>query len=228
MVFLQGFHAFPGGQRDEAGGGVKSSRGRPERAALIACAARELLRDGVMARAARLPDDGAARRGRDDLSRPDVFRREAQTLRAAARPRDFTFAGRWSRRPSATPLRPRSFPRALPAQEGAARALRRVQRGRVDGRARRARALATGRGAGVTPVIPPEELEGGSTKTWSVVSSPCRRRTESPSAEEFLPACRFPLRTPTNRPPTTNCYASARAISCHNPGSPYETAGRVR
>jgi len=233
MAFLPGFHAFPGGQREESDAevGVDGAADR-ETATMIACAARELFEElGVLvARGAETLTKGQLASVLDDLTSGRMTFAELlghYGLRLDAR--DFTFAGRWV----TPPFSPRRFdtyfflarcprkqePRVVAGGEfsegewtGARAAL---------GRWQRAEALA------VPPVIHAlKTLAGGLTGDLAerFLSVPQAHR-EPVRRIEFLPGfvC-FPVRTPTKPPATTtNCYVvGTRDFVVVDPGSPYE------
>lgn len=99
MVFMGGFHAFPGGQRDKDDSNVKVENcDDEERAAMISCAARELFEEtGVLVvrggeritkgQRASLLDDLTSER----MTFAEVLKHYGLYLDA----NDFTFAGRW-------------------------------------------------------------------------------------------------------------------------------------
>lgn len=109
MAFLGGFHAFPGGQRDESDALTQVENcADVERAAMISCAARELFEEtGVLvARGAETLTKGQRASLLDDLESgrmafPELLRHYGLHLDA----NDFTFAGRWV----TPPFSPRRF-----------------------------------------------------------------------------------------------------------------------
>lgn len=232
MAFLPGFHAFPGGQRDETDAEVRvENADDDELAAMIACAARELFEEtGVLvARGAEALTKGQRASVLDDLTSGRMTFAELLVhygLHLDAR--DFTFVGRWV----TPPFSPRRFdtlfflvrcprkqePRVLTAEfesgewTSARQALARW---------RRAEALA------VPPVI-----HALRTLADGVTDDLVERFLAVPQAHrqpvrriEFLPGfvC-FPVRTPTKPPATTtNCYVvGTQDFVVIDPGSPYE------
>jgi endoribonuclease LACTB2 len=232
LSFQGGFYAFPGGQRDaEDGHTPVENCDDPERAAMIACAARELFEEtGVL-----------AARGADSLTRGQLasvledFTSGRMTfagllahydLRLDAR--DFREAGRWV----TPPFSPRRFdtwfftvrcprkqePRLLTAEFDA-------------GGWTSARAALERWHASEIVAAPPvmhavrvlaEGLAGDITARF--LSVPQARR-EQVRRIEFTPGfvC-FPLRTPTKPPAThTNCYLVGHSeFVVIDPGSPYD------
>ncbi|HEV3468819.1 MAG TPA: MBL fold metallo-hydrolase [Pyrinomonadaceae bacterium] len=232
MAFLPGFHAFPGGQREESDAEVEvAGAADRETATMIACAARELFEElGVLvARGAETLTKGQLASVLEDLTSgrmtfAELLRHYGLRLDA----RDFTFVGRWV----TPPFSPRRFdtlfflarcprkqePRVLSGEfsegcwTGARAALERW---------RRAEVLA------VPPVIHAlKTLAGGLTEDLveRFLSVPQAHR-EPVRRIEFLPGfvC-FPVRTPTKPPATTtNCYVvGTRDFVVVDPGSPYE------
>jgi glyoxylase-like metal-dependent hydrolase (beta-lactamase superfamily II)/8-oxo-dGTP pyrophosphatase MutT (NUDIX family) len=109
MAFLGGFHAFPGGQREAADAEVRVRNCEDEeRAAMIACAARELFEElGVLAaQGGETLTKGQRLSLLDDLESGRMSFSQLLThygLHLDAR--DFTFAGRWV----TPPFSPRRF-----------------------------------------------------------------------------------------------------------------------
>jgi len=232
MAFLPGFHAFPGGQRDEADAETEvEAAPDAERAAMIACAARELFEEtGVLvARGADALTRGQLASVLDDLtsgrmSFAGLLRHYGLRLDA----RDFAYAGRWV----TPPFSPRRFdtlffvarcprkqePRPLSAEfdaggwttaTGALAAWRRAEVFAVPPVIHAVRALA----GGLT-----EDLHERFLAVPQAHGEPVRRIEFSPG---FV--C-FPVRTPTKPPATTtNCYVvGAGDFVVVDPGSPYE------
>jgi glyoxylase-like metal-dependent hydrolase (beta-lactamase superfamily II)/8-oxo-dGTP pyrophosphatase MutT (NUDIX family) len=232
MVFLPGFYAFPGGQRDASDAEVRvENAADAETAATVACAARELFEElGVLvARGAETLTKGQLASVLDDLTSgrmtfPELLAHYGLHLDAA----DFQFVGRWV----TPPFSPRRFdtffflvkcprkqePRVLSEEfsEGGW-----VSAGEAYARWQKGEALA------VPPVVHAvRTLAGGLTDDLveRFLSVPEAHRAHVRQIE-FLPGfvC-FPLRTPT-RPPatTTNCYViGAGEFVVIDPASPYE------
>ncbi|HZI19326.1 MAG TPA: MBL fold metallo-hydrolase [Pyrinomonadaceae bacterium] len=236
MVFLPGFHAFPGGQLDAADAsiGVEAAPdgdSDPTRAALIACAARELFEEtGVLvARGTDSMTRGQLASVLDDLTSGRMtFGGLLAHYGLRLDARDFQFAGRWV----TPPFSPRRFdtlffvarcprkqePRPLSSEfdEGgwttasdALEAWRRAEVFAVPPVIHAVRALAGGLTA---------DLYERFLAVPQAHGRPVRRIEFSPG---FV--C-FPVRTPT-RPPatTTNCYVVGTGdFVVIDPGSPYE------
>src|SRR5436853_5828661 len=109
MAFLGGFHAFPGGQREESDALTQVENcGTAETAGMISCAARELFEEvGVLvARGAETLTKGQRASLLDDLESgrmtfPELLNHYGLHLDAD----DFTFVGRWV----TPPFSPRRF-----------------------------------------------------------------------------------------------------------------------
>lgn len=232
MAFLPGFHAFPGGQLDDADASVEVEGATDsETAVMTACAARELFEEtGVLAaRGADALTKGQLASVLDDLtsgrmSFAELLRHYGLKLDA----RDFEFVGRWV----TPPFSPRRFdthfflvrcprkqePRVLTSEfesGGWTRASEAVESWR------RAESLA------VPPVMHAmRTLAGGLTgdlvERFLSVPQAHRRPVRR---IEFLPGfvC-FPVRTPTKPPATTtNCYVVGTSeFIVIDPASPYE------
>lgn len=232
MVFLPGFYAFPGGQRDEADAAVRVEGVEEEElGAMIACAARELFEEtGVLvARGAETLTKGQRASVLDDLTSDRMTFAELLAhygLHLDAR--DFTFVGRWV----TPPFSPRRFdtlfflvrcprkqePRVLTAEFESGEWT--TPRAALE-RWRKGEALA------VPPVIHAlKTLAGGMDETLveRFLSVPQAHRRPVRRIE-FLPGfvC-FPVRTPTKPPATTtNCYVvGTQDFIVIDPGSPYE------
>ncbi|MEJ7617076.1 MAG: MBL fold metallo-hydrolase [Pyrinomonadaceae bacterium] len=231
LAFLAGFHAFPGGQRDELDAIVSVLHcDDPERAAMIACAARELFEElGVMtARGAAKFTSGQRASLLDDLQSgrmtfPVLLAHYGLHLDAV----DFTFIGRWV----TPPFSARRFdtwffmvecpPKQEPAitDDGELEAGQWIEAGAALARWERGEILT------VPPVLHAlETLTGGLTP--DVVErflSVAHARREAARRIEFVPGfiC-FPLRTPTAPPAThTNCYiVGERELIVIDPASP--------
>ena len=232
LSFQGGFHAFPGGQRDAEDAQLPVEHCEDaERAAMIACAARELFEEaGVL-----------AARGADSLTKGqlasvlDDFTSGRMTFPALLAhydlrldARDFQFAGRWV----TPPFSPRRFdtwffmvrcprkqePRLLTAEFDAG--------GWTTARAALDAWLASEIVAAPPVMHAVRTLAGGLTDdlTDRFLALPQARR-EQVRRIEFTPGfvC-FPLRTPTKPPAThTNCYlVGRRDFVVVDPGSPYD------
>jgi endoribonuclease LACTB2 len=237
MAFLPGFHAFPGGQRDEADAATAVDEAPdPERAAMIACAARELFEEtGVLvARGVESLTRGQLASVSDDLTSgrmtfAELLRHYGLRLDA----RDFAYAGRWV----TPPFSPRRFdtlffvarcprkqePRPLSEEfaDGgwttagcALEAWRRAEVFAVPPVIHAVRTLAGGLGA---------DLGERFLSVPQAHGEPVRRIEFSPG---FV--C-FPVRTPTKPPATTtNCYVVGNGdFLVVDPGSPYEDEQRA-
>lgn len=238
MAFLAGFHAFPGGQRDEgdAETPVENCEDQ-ETSAMISCAARELFEElGVLvARGAQTLTKGQRASLLDDLESkrmtwPQLLKHYGLHLDKE----DWTFVGRWV----TPPFSPRRFdtwfflvncpqkqePRItgdaeLDAGEwtSASEAVARWQRSEI---------------LTVPPVLHAlRTLSGGLTEDLveRFLSVP-QAHAEPVRRIEFRPGfiC-FPVRTPTKPPAThTNCYiVGSREIVIIDPASIYEDEQRA-
>jgi ribonuclease/clavin/mitogillin len=232
MAFLGGFHAFPGGQREDEDATIRVDRyDDPESATMIACAARELFEElGVLvARGAETLTKGQRASLLDDLdSKRMTFSQILEHYDLHLDAEDFTFAGRWV----TPPFSPRRFDTWFfivncPAKQqpelrggefdeggwtGAREAFEKWQRSDV---------------IGAPPVIHAmKTLAGGLTSdlVQRFLAVPQAHR-EPTRRIEFRPGfiC-FPVRTPTKPPAThTNCYiVGSRDLVVIDPASPYE------
>jgi glyoxylase-like metal-dependent hydrolase (beta-lactamase superfamily II)/8-oxo-dGTP pyrophosphatase MutT (NUDIX family) len=233
LAFLGGFHAFPGGQRDEADMETRVENCEDEEtSSMISCAARELFEElGVLvARGAHTLTKGQRASLLDDLESgrmtwPQLLKHYGLHLDA----NDWTFVGRWV----TPPFSPRRFDtwfftaRCPPKQEphvagdaeldtgewtSAREAVARWQRSEV---------------LSVPPVLHAlRTLAGGLTEDLveRFLSVP-QAHAEPVRRIEFRPGfiC-FPVRTPTKPPAThTNCYiVGSRELIIIDPASPYE------
>lgn len=237
MAFLPGFHAFPGGQRDASDADVSVENAEDaERAAMVACAARELFEElGVLvARGAETLTRGQLASLLDDVtSERMTFASMLAHYGLHLDARDFRFVGRWV----TPPFSPRRFdtlfflvtcprkqePRVVSEEFDAGGWVRASEALKLW---RRAEALA------VPPVVHAvRTLAGGLTDDL------VERFLSVPQAQrgplrriEFLPGfvC-LPLRTPTKPPATTtNCYfVGEREFVVIDPASPYEDEQRA-
>ena len=233
MAFLGGFHAFPGGQR-EASDAKVSVRNclEDERAAMIACAARELFEElGVLvARGSETLTKGQRASLLDDLesgrmSFPELLEHYGLHLDAL----DFNYAGRWV----TPPFSPRRFdtwffmvncpPKQAPAlkDEGELDAGEWTTAREAYNRWRRAEVLTA-----------PPVLHALKTLAGGLTDDTTERFLSVPQAHgqpvrriEFRPGfiC-FPVRTKTLPPAThTNCYiVGKREVVIIDPASDFE------
>lgn len=233
LAFLGGFHAFPGGQRDEADASARVENCEDaEKALMIACAARELFEEtGVLiARGAQAMTVGQRASLLDDLqsgrmSFPELLDHYGLGLDAV----DWTFVGRWV----TPPFSPRRFdtwfflvqcpPKQQPQlmADGELDAGEWVSAAEAYARWRRSEVLSA------PPVIHAlRTLAGGlgGDLLERMLSVP-QAHGEPVRRIEFRPGfiC-FPVRTPTKPPAThTNCYiVGASEIVIIDPASPYE------
>jgi ribonuclease/clavin/mitogillin len=232
LSFQGGFHAFPGGQRDAEDAHVPVEHcDDAERAAMIACAARELFEEaGVLAaRGADSLTKGQLASVLDDFTSgrmtfPQLLAHYDLKLDA----RDFRFAGRWV----TPPFSPRRFdtwfflvrcprkqePRVLTSEFDAG--------GWVGARAALDSWLRSEIVAAPPVMHAVRTLAAGLNVDISerFLSVPQARR-EQVRRIEFTPGfvC-FPVRTPTKPPAThTNCYLVGHGdFVVIDPGSPYD------
>ena len=234
LVFLGGFHAFPGGQAEpfDYEAPIENCTDR-ERAAMMSCAAREMFEEtGVLlARGAETLTIGQRASLLDELessrmSWPELLTHFGLHLDA----NDFTFVGRWL----TPPFAPRRFdtwfflvkcpPKQEPRVTGDAELESGdwISAGDAYGKWQRNEVLAA-----------PPILHGLQTLTGGLTDDLVERFLSVPEAHrqptrriEFRPhyVC-FPVRTPTKPPAThTNSYLvyTSREILVIDPGSPYE------
>lgn len=237
LAFLGGFHAFPGGQLDasDAETRVENCEDR-ERAAMIACAARELFEElGVLiARGAESLTKGQRASLLDDLESGRMpFPKLLDHFGLYLDAKDFTYAGRWV----TPPFSPRRFDTWFFLASCPAKQRPHVSPGELEtGEWIRARdALARWRRAEVLCV--PPVLHALETLSGGLEDNLVQRFLSVPNAHgepvrriEFRPGfiC-FPVRTPTKPPAThTNCYLiGAREFVILDPASPYEEEQRA-
>jgi glyoxylase-like metal-dependent hydrolase (beta-lactamase superfamily II)/8-oxo-dGTP pyrophosphatase MutT (NUDIX family) len=232
MVF-GGFHAFPGGQLDATDADVPVANcDDAARAAMIACAARELFEElGILAaRGAEALTVGQRASVLDDLvsgrmSWPELLAHYGLHLDAD----DFAYAGRWV----TPPFAPRRFDTWFFVAE-----CPRKQRPdpQHDGEFAASEWISAADAVQVweqskVVIVPPilhalKTLRGGLTDdlTARFLANP-HAHGESPRRIEFRPgfSC-FPVRTPTKPPAThTNCWLIGGAeFVILDPASPYE------
>lgn len=239
LAFLGGFHAFPGGQRDADDAKVHVENcDDAEKAAMIACAARELFEElGVLlARGSETLTKGQRASLLDDLGSGRMSFSELLAhygLHLAAR--DFTFVGRWVTPPfSARRFDTWFFLAECPRKQqpsvtgdGELSQGEWVRASAAYARWERSEVLA------VPPVLHAlKTLAGGVTpdlvERFLAVAQAHR---EPVRRIEFRPGfiC-FPVRTPTKPPAThTNAYIvyGSREMIVFDPGSPYEEEQRA-
>lgn len=233
LMFMGGFHAFPGGQLDPGDTAVPVANAEsPEHAAMLACAAREFFEEtGVLL--ARSPE-GANSDSLEEM-RSSVAARHAdfgRLLKASRRTldaADMVPAGRWVT-PAFAPRRfdtwfflawlqdgqePVIIPGELESGEWIrpADALARWDRGEVIMAPPTLHILRTLAAKAATPDALPEAL----------VSIPEARRGVVVRIESMPGIFLFPVRTPTLPPAThTNCYVvGGDELVVIDPASPY-------
>lgn len=232
MVFMSGFYAFPGGQRDEADAEVEVENcDERETATMIACAAREMFEElGVLvARGADALTKGQLASVLDDLtSERMTFAALLKHYGLRLDARDFTFVGRWV----TPPFSPRRFDTLFFIVRCPRKQEPRVLTDEFDkgGWTSAREAYASWRRfdlLAAPPVIHAvRTLAGGMTDDLveRFLSVPQAHR-EPVRRIEFLPGfvC-FPVRTPTKPPATTtNAYVVGTSdFVVLDPGSPYE------
>jgi glyoxylase-like metal-dependent hydrolase (beta-lactamase superfamily II)/8-oxo-dGTP pyrophosphatase MutT (NUDIX family) len=233
LAFLGGFHAFPGGQLDEADKETPVENcDDPERAAMISCAARELFEElGVLvARGAQTLTVGQRASLLDDLESrrmtwPELLKHYGLHLDAD----DWTFAGRWV----TPPFSPRRFDTLFFMAHCPQK-----QEPRVAGDAEldsgewiSAREAVERWGRSEVLTVPPV-LHALRTLSNGLTEDLVERFLSVPQAHanpvrriEFRPGfiC-FPVRTQTKPPAThTNCYmVGSREVVIIDPASLYE------
>lgn len=235
LVFLGGFHAFPGGQAEpaDAEAPIENCGDDRERAAMISCAAREMFEEtGVLlARGAETLTIGQRSSLLDDLESkrmtwPELLKHYGLHLDAD----DFTFVGRWV----TPPFAPRRFDTWFFLVNCPAK-----QEPHVTGDAE----LASGEWIAARAAYekweqneilaaPPvlhclKTLAGGLTDDLVArfLSIPEAHRHVTQRMEFRQNYICFPVRTPTKPPAThTNAYLiyTSREILIIDPGSPYE------
>jgi ribonuclease/clavin/mitogillin len=234
LSFLGGYHAFPGGQFDEADGeAMVENCADPEARTAISCAARELFEETevLLARGGDALTKGQRASLLDDLqsgrmSWPALLRHYNLHLDA----NDFTFAGRWVTPPfSARRFDTWFFLVNSPPKQNAHVSGDAeldfgdwIPAGEALGKWQRSEILA------VPPVIHALRTLSGGIKDDLVerfLSIPNAHR-EPVRRIEFRPnyIC-FPVRTPTKPPAThTNCYLiyTSQELIVIDPGSAYE------
>jgi ribonuclease/clavin/mitogillin len=233
MAFLGGFHAFPGGQREESDAETQVENcADAERAAMISCAARELFEElGVLvARGAETLTKGQRASLLDDLESgrmtfPELLNHYGLHLDA----NDFTFVGRWV----TPPFSPRRFDTLFFLVNCPAR-----QEPHVTGDAElssgewiEARQAVQRWQQSEVLLVPPvlhalETLAGGITDDLvERFLSVAQAKGQPVRRIEFRPGfiC-FPVRTQTKPPAThTNCYiVGSNEIVIIDPASPYK------
>ena len=240
LVFLGGFHAFPGGQAEPTDGEarVENSANDPERATMINCATREMFEEtGVLlARGAETLTVGQRASLLDDLesgrmSWPELLKHYGLYLDA----NDFTFVGRWV----TPPFAPRRFDTWFFLVHCPAK-----QEPHVTGDAE----LASGEWISARQayekweynevLAPPPVLHALKTLSGGLTDDLVGRFLSVPEAHQQITQrmefrrnyiC-FPVRTPTKPPAThTNAYLiyTSHEVLVIDPGSPYEEEQRA-
>ena len=235
LVFLGGFHAFPGGKAEptDAEARIEHCAGDRERAAMISCAAREMFEETglLLARGAETLTVGQRASLLDDLesrrmSWPELLAHYGLYLDAS----DFTFVGRWV----TPPFAPRRFDTWFFLVDCPAK-----QEPRVTGDAE----LESGEWISAREayarwerdevLAAPPVLHALKTLANGLTEDLVERFLATPEAHR-QPTRRiefrrnyicFPVRTPTKPPAThTNAYLiyTSREILVIDPGSPYE------
>jgi glyoxylase-like metal-dependent hydrolase (beta-lactamase superfamily II)/8-oxo-dGTP pyrophosphatase MutT (NUDIX family) len=233
LAFLGGFHAFPGGQVDQADAEAQVENcADDETRAAISCAARELFEElGVLvARGGDLLTKGQRLSLLDDLesgrmSWPALLSHYDLHLDAD----DFAFAGRWVTPPFSARrfdtwfflvnCSPRQEPNVVPGELASGEW---ITAGKAFERWQRSEVLA------VPPTLHALKVlsEGLTTDlTQRFLSIPQAYRVPVRRIEFSPNYICFPVRTPTRPPAThTNCYLiyTSEEILIIDPGSPYE------
>jgi endoribonuclease LACTB2 len=239
LAFLGGYHAFPGGQREDSDAEVPVRNSTDqESASMISCAARETFEEtGVLlARGAETLTLGQRASLLDDLeskrmSWPELLRHYGLHVDAG----DFTFVGRWL----TPPFAPRRFDTWFFLVNGPAKQEPRIN----EDSELESGEWITARDAHSTwernqIIAVPPTLHALKTLASGLGDGMVDRFLSIPEAHreptrriEFRPnyIC-FPVRTPTKPPAThTNCYLvyTSREILIVDPGSPYEEEQRA-
>lgn len=232
LAFLGGFHAFPGGQRDESDAQTRVENVTDEEtAAMIACAARELFEElGVLlARGSETLTKGQRASLLDDLESGrmtfDVLLNHYGLYLDAS---DFTFVGRWV----TPPFSPRRFDTWFFLAECPQKQEPHVTPGELETGEWIAAADGVSRWQRSEIITAPPVLHALQTLAGGLDNDLVGRFLCVPQARrelvrriEFRPGfiC-FPVRTPTKPPAThTNCYIiGSRELVIIDPASPYE------
>jgi ribonuclease/clavin/mitogillin len=234
LVFLGGYHAFPGGQFDatDAESPVENCPDAETRAA-ISCAARELFEETqvLVARGGDALTKGQRESLFDDLQSgrmtwPALLNHYELHLDA----NDFTFVGRWVTPPFAV----RRFDTLFFLVTCPAKQIPQVD---VDGELESGEWIAASDAVGCWErseiIAVPPVLHALKTLAGGLTEDLVQRFLAAPNANgeptrriEFHPnyIC-FPVRTPTKPPAThTNCYLiyTSQELLIIDPGSPYE------
>ena len=238
LVFLGGFHAFPGGQAEPTDGEARVENSASDRATMISCATREMFEEtGVLLAAGAdtltvgqrisLLDDLESGR----MSWPQLLAHYGLHLDA----NDFTFVGRWV----TPPFAPRRFDTWFFLVHCPAK-----QEPHVTGDAE----LASGEWIGARQahekwerneiLAPPPVLHSLKTLSGGLTDDLVERFLSVPEAHRQITQrmefrqnyiC-FPVRTPTKPPAThTNAYLvyTSREVLVIDPGSPYDEEQRA-
>jgi len=233
LAFLGGFHAFPGGQIDEADAEVEVKNAvNPETAVMICGAARELFEElGVLlVHGGELLTKGQRLSLLDDLeSKRMTWPRLLSHYELHLDANDFTFVGRWV----TPPFSPRRFDTwfflvRCPAKQEPSVVLGELESGEwITAR----QAVEKWVNSEVTAVPPTlhalKTLAGGLTPDLvdRFLDTPQARGETVRRIESRGNYICFPVRSPTRPPAThTNCYLvyTSEEILVFDPGSPYE------
>ena len=235
LVFLAGFHAFPGGQAEPADGEapMENCGNDRERAAMISCAAREMFEETglLLARGAETLTIGQRSSLLDDLESkrmtwPELLKHYGLHLDA----KDFTFVGRWV----TPPFAPRRFDtwffltNCPPKQEPHVTGDAELASGEWISARQAYEEWEQNKILAAPPVLHSlKTLAGGLTDDLieRFLSVPEAHRQVTQRMEFRQNYICFPVRTPTKPPAThTNAYLiyTSREILIIDPGSPYQ------
>lgn len=232
LAFLGGFHAFPGGQRDESDAQTRVENVEDtETSSMIACAARELFEElGVLiARGSDTLTKGQRASLLDDLeSGRMTFDALLNHYGLHLDANDFTFAGRWV----TPPFSPRRFDTWFFLAECPQKQEPHVTPGELETGEWIAATDAVARWQRSEIITAPPVLHALKTLAGGLDNNLVQRFLNVPQSRremvrriEFRPGfiC-FPVRTPTKPPAThTNCYIiGSRELVILDPASPYE------
>ncbi len=232
MAFLGGFHAFPGGQRDESDAAVRiQGCDDSERATMIACAVRELFEElGVLiARSVDTLTKGQRASLLDDIeSGRMTFAEMLEHYGLQIDADDFTFVGRWV----TPPFSPRRFDTWFFLAGCPARQVPEIRTPEFDEGGWITATEAFEKWKRSDMLGAPPVIHAVKTLSHGLTSDLVDRFLAIPQAHlepvrriEFRQGfiC-FPVRTPTKPPAThTNCYLVGNdEIVIIDPASPYE------